>query len=64
MAPKQSIIYFVFLAGQFRMEELILKFHLRGVALQYSGGFPTDVSECCIWLTPFVIPQDSWGDIR
>ncbi len=50
--------------SQFRMEELILKFHLRGVALQYSGGFPTDVSECCVWLTPFVREQDSWGDIR
>jgi hypothetical protein len=45
------------------MEELILKLKLNGVAIQYSGGFPTDLSECCIWLTPFVIPQPSLADL-
>jgi hypothetical protein len=45
------------------MEELILKFNVKGVAMQYSGGFPTDISESCIWVTPFIIPQPSLSDL-
>ena len=42
------------LATQFRKEDLILRIKLAGYGIQYSGGFTTDVSESCIWLTPFI----------
>jgi hypothetical protein len=35
---------------------LILSLKMRGAGIHYEGGFSTDSSESCVWLTPFIKP--------
>jgi hypothetical protein len=61
---KYSRTYVTELASQFREEEFILRIQLKGSGVQFQVGFSTDVSESCIWLTPFIKPSDDMTDVR
>jgi hypothetical protein len=46
--------YITELASQFRDEELIVNLKIKGFGMHYEGGFSTDFSESCVWMTPFI----------
>lgn len=45
-------------------QEFILRIQLKGSGVQFQVGFSTDVSESCIWLTPFIKPSEDMTDVR
>ena len=61
---KYSRAYITELAAQFREEEFILRIQLKGYGVQFQVGFSTDVSESCIWLTPFIKFSEDMSDVR
>jgi len=61
---KYSRAYVTELASQFREEEFITRIQLKGSGLQFQMGFSTDVSESCIWVTPFIKPSEDMSDVR
>ena len=61
---KYSRAYVTELASQFREEEFISRVQLKGSGIQFQVGFSTDVSESCIWITPFIKPSDDMSDVR
>ena len=61
---RYSRTYVTELASQFREEEFILRIKLKGSGVQFQVGFSTDVSESCIWLTPFIKPSEDMSDVR
>ena len=59
---KQS--HFIEVANQFRLKEMILNLEFSGVGIQHDGGgFPTDISETCHWLTPFFTEPEDYDDL-
>jgi hypothetical protein len=61
---RYSRAYVTELASQFREEEFISRIQLKGSGIQFQVGFSTDVSESCIWVTPFIKPSDDMSDVR
>ena len=61
---KYSRAYITELAAQFREAEFILRIQLKGYGVQFQVGFSTDVSESCIWLTPFIKFSEDMSDVR
>lgn len=61
---KYSRAYITELAAQFREEEFILRIQLKGYGVQFQVGFSTDVSESCIWITPFIKYSEDMSDVR
>ena len=61
---KYSRAYVTELASQFREEEFITRIQLKGSGIQFQVGFSTDVSESCVWVTPFIKPSDDMSDVR
>ena len=49
-------------AAQFRSDEVLLMLEFKGAGMSHDGGgFSTDISDTCHWLTPFVSePEDPW----
>ena len=56
--------FFLEVANQYRLKEMIMNVRLNGVGIQHDGGgFPTDISETCHWITPFIKnPKDDIFD--
>ena len=57
--------YFVELANQYHLKDMLIRLDLRGFGINHDGGgFPTDVSDTCHWFTPLVQepsdPSDLW----
>ena len=63
---RYSRAYVTELASQYREEEFISRIQLKGSGIQFQVGFSTDVSESCIWVTPFIKPAvpDDMSDVR
>lgn len=61
---RYSRAYITELAAQFREEEFILRIQLKGYGVQFQVGFSTDVSESCIWITPFIKFTEDMSDVR
>ena len=72
-APKEELytqkykkIYLPEIASQFRSDNVLLSLDFRsGFGINHDGGgFSTDISDTCHWLTPFVLepedPFDLW----
>ena len=56
--------YFQQLASQFQKKDMILNLKFNGAGIQHDGGgFSTDISENCHWLTPFVKEPDDFSDL-
>ena len=52
-------------ATQFRSTGAILSVDFMGFGIYHDGGgFPTDISQSCHWLTPFVKPPQDPFDVR
>ena len=62
---KYKRIYLPEVATQFRSTGVILSVDFKGYGVNHDGGgFSTDISDTCHWLTPFVKePEDPW-DLR
>ena len=63
---RYSRAYVTELALQYREEEFISRIQLKESGIQFQVGFSTDVSESCIWVSPFIkpgIPNDM-SDLR
>ncbi len=53
------------IAAQYRMTDGILRLDFNGVGINHDGGgFSTDISETCHWLTPFVKMPEDMQDLR
>lgn len=52
------------IASQFRPQEVILSMKFNGYGINHDGGgFTTDISETCHWLTPFVLEPVNGYDL-
>jgi hypothetical protein len=50
---------------EFRPREMILNMQFNGIGINHDGGgFITDISETCHWLTPFVLAPGDMFDLR
>lgn len=56
--------YVTELAAQYREAEFLLRLQLKGSGVQVQIGFSTDISESCIWITPFIKPSEDMNDVR
>jgi hypothetical protein len=61
---KYSRAYVTELAAQYREAEFLLRMHFKGFGAQFQIGFSTDISESCVWITPFFKPSDDMSDLR
>jgi hypothetical protein len=48
----------------FHLFFVIFQASLNGAGIYYSGGFSTDISESCIWITPFIKEPGDFWDLR
>ena len=56
--------FFFQLASQFDPFDMMLHLDFNGAGINHDGGgFSTDVSETCHWLTPFVTEPDDFEDL-
>ena len=56
--------YFLQLASQFKQDDILLNLDFNGAGINHDGGgFSTDISETCHWLTPFVNEPDDFTDL-
>lgn len=63
--PKYKVAYFLEIASQFRPKEVLLHLNFNGKGINHDGGgFSTDISETCHWLTPFVLEPGDFNDLR
>ncbi len=63
--PLHKKAFFPEIAAQFRLKDSILKVDFDGFAINHDGGgFTTDVSETCHWLTPFTKEPSDLFDLR
>ena len=52
------------LANQYRQKDMLLNMQFNGAGIHHDGGgFSTDISETCHWLTPFVLEPDDPIDL-
>jgi hypothetical protein len=56
--------YVTELASQYREAEFLLWLQLKGSGAHVEIGFSTDVSESCIWITPFIKAPGDMTDLR
>ena len=62
---KYKRIYLPEVATQFRSTGPILSVDFKGYGVSHvGGGFSTDISDACHWLTPFVKPPENPRDFR
>jgi len=61
---RYSRAYVTELAAQFREAEFLLRLQFKGSGAQVQIGFSTDISESCIWITPFIKPSEDMSDVR
>lgn len=53
------------IATQFRAKEVLVHLQFNGAGINHDGGgFSTDISETCHWLTPFVLEPGDFGDLK
>jgi len=52
------------LASQFREAEFLLRLQLKGSGAMVEIGFTTDISESCLWITPYIKKPDNFSDLR
>ena len=52
-------------ASQFNSKEVLLSVNFKGFGINHDGGgFSTDISDTCHWMTPFVIEPEDPFDLR
>ena len=63
---KYKTIYLPEIASQFRPSDIFLSINFdSGFGIQHDGGgFITDISDTCHWLTPYVTEPDDPDDIK
>lgn len=62
---KYKIAYFMEVATQFRHKEVLVHLQFNGAGINHDGGgFATDISDTCHWLTPFVKKPGDFLDLR
>jgi hypothetical protein len=53
------------IATQFRAQEILLNLQFNGFGIHHDGGgFSTDISETCHWLSPFVLEPEDYSDLK
>ena len=61
---EQKKISILQVASQFKQKDMILNLQFNGAGIHHDGGgFSTDISETCHWLTPFVLEPDDPIDL-
>ena len=64
--PELKVAFFLEIANQFRAKEMLVHLSFNGAAgiNHDGGGFSTDISETCHWLTPFVKEPGDFFDLK
>lgn len=56
--------YVTEMASQFREAEFLLRLQVKGSGAMVQIGFTTDISESCLWITPYILPPGNMSDVR
>lgn len=60
-----KLAFILEVATQFRAKEVLINVQFNGAGINHDGGgFATDVSDTCHWLTPFVKEPGDFQDLR
>ena len=61
---EQKKISILQVANQYRQKDMFVNFQFNGAGINHDGGgFSTDISETCHWLTPFVLEPEDGMDV-
>ena len=62
--PEYKLAFLLEIATQFRAKEVLINIQFNGAGIHHDGGgFATDVSDTCHWLTPFVLEPGDMQDL-
>ena len=63
--PKYKLAFLLEVATPFRTKETLIRLEFNGAGILHDGGgFGTDISDTCHWLTPFVKEPGDFQDLR
>jgi len=63
--PKYKLAYLLEVATPYRAKETLIRLEFNGAGMHHDGGgFATDISDTCHWISPFVRPPGDFFDLR